>query len=124
MSGVDQAPEPFGSSPTASRCSHCQRRIRNSTMTITKDGANSRFCGDRSACRRAAHETLGEEIAIGGASTEAFGAALIAGDYVEWPWWARIVPRASRDRLRVDFAERMAAAVEQRARRAALGGES
>ena len=62
---------------------------------------------------RAHREAYGQYVATTGASTEAFGAALIAGDYVDWPWWGRLIPEAARDRLRVRCAEAMSGAVER-----------
>ncbi len=99
------------------RCAHCRRRLRNSVQSILHaDGTATAFCGQRAACRRACDEALGGT-KTDGASTEAFGAALIAADYVDWPWWGRLVPAAARDTMRSRFARAMSAAVEERASR-------
>lgn len=106
----------------ATRCARCRRRLGNSTSTLAHhddDGrltSASTYCR-RAACRRALHESFGERLPVSGASTEALGAAVIAGDYVQWPWWARLLPASARRALASEFAERMSAAVEHHVRR-------
>jgi len=105
-------------SDTASRlhCAHCGRRVppRNRTAVTTGDGKVFAYHHDKAPCRRARHEAHGRPLPVGGASDEALGAALIAADYVRWPWWARLAGNRRRDALRSEFARRLAAAVESR----------
>ncbi len=76
---------------------------------------------DKAPCRRAQHERHGRPLLVSGASDEALGAALIAADYVRWPWWGRLIGARQRDALRYEFARRLAAAVESRTERRAAG---
>lgn len=99
------------------RCAHCRRRLRNSVQSILHDdGTATRFCGQRAACRRACDEQLGGTKTTK-PSDEAFGAALIAADYVTWPWWGRLIPETARDTMRSRFARAMSAAIEEQAAR-------
>lgn len=118
-----------GAPQDGGRCAHCGRRLRGSVHSnLHDDGSSTAYCGQRAACRRACHEEYGQQLPTSGASTEAFGAALIAGDYVPWPWWAHLLPGSARDEMRDRFAKVMAAAVEDEVRRRAAhlsgaGGE-
>lgn len=100
--------------PKRPRCSACGRRVsRNGHATATEDEAVYAYCNHRAACRRAQHERHGQPLLLSGASDESPGAALIAADYVRWPWWLRVlITRGARDQLRGEFARRLAAAVE------------
>lgn len=87
-------------------------------MTITHDGVESAFCSRKAACRRSGHERHGSSLRIVGASDEALGTALIAADYVRWPWWAHLLPNSAQDEVRSRFARVLASAVEYRTRQA------
>jgi hypothetical protein len=102
--------------PDRLRCAHCGRRLpaRNYTAVTAGEGEVFAYHHDKAPCRRARHEAHGRLLRIEGASDEALGAALIAADYVRWPWWARLAGNRQRDALRSEFARRLAAAVEFR----------
>lgn len=109
---------------TGARCAHCRRPLKNSVHSIIRGagpGVETRtdYCGDRAACRRACSEQYGDKLPVTGGSTEALGAALIAGDYVQWPWWSHLLTNRARDQLRYRFAKAMSAAVEHETRRRA-----
>jgi hypothetical protein len=107
--------------PDRLRCAHCGRRTpAHNYSTVTTCGGEVFAYHDKAPCRRAQHERHGRPLPIQGASTEALGAALIAADYVRWPWWARLVGARRRDALRSEFARRLAAAVESHAERRAV----
>jgi hypothetical protein len=96
------------------RCAHCGRRVPAHNYSTVTSGGEVFAYRDKAPCRRAQHERHGQQLLIRGASTEALGAALIAADYVRWPWWARLAGGRRRDALRSEFARRLAAAVESR----------
>lgn len=106
------------------RCTSCSRRVPRSGHSSTRrDGVESVYC-HRVACRRAWYEaTGGAAPAPAYASDEARGAALIAADYVAWPWWARLVPQSARGEAAARIARLTAAAVERRVREE-IGGEA
>lgn len=98
------------------RCTHCGRHVHRHDYTSTRNlttGVTSYYCDHRVACRRALHAAHGTVTAHGHPTARAHGAALIAADYVDWPRWARLIPRSARDDLARRFALRMAAAVER-----------
>lgn len=96
------------------RCTHCGHRVaRSGHCTIARDGVESAYCTHRAACRRASHGAANVP-SLAEASTEAYGAALIASDYVTWPWWARLMPQSARDEVATRLARLTSAAVERR----------
>jgi hypothetical protein len=97
------------------RCAHCGRRVPEHNHSTVTSGGGVFAYHDKAACRRARHERHGAPLLVSGASDEALGAALIAADYVSWPWWALAAGGRRRDALRSEFARRLAAAVESRA---------
>jgi len=103
------------------RCAHCGRRVPVHNYSTVTSGGKLFAYHDKAPCRRAQHERHGQALLVSGASTEAFGAALIAADYVRWPWWARLAGGRRRDALRSQFARRLSAAVEQRVEQRAAG---
>jgi len=106
------------------RCAHCGRRVPAGNYSTVTSGGEVFAYHDKAPCRRAQHERHGRPLRVSGASTEALGAALIAADYVSWPWWARLVGGRRRDALRYEFARRLSAAVEQRTEQRAAGAVS
>lgn len=102
------------------RCTHCGRRVARSSRSaiLHADGTRSEYCAHRRACRRAEHDSIADQgpprlpYEPGDLATEAFGAALIAADYVALPWWLRLVPQRALDRLWRDAAVQIGGAVQ------------
>jgi hypothetical protein len=99
----------------AARCGYCGRRPDSRHIIgITHGGLYTEYCGHRSACRRASSDAYGTAPRLEGASDEALGSAMIAADYVKWPWWGRLLTQSARDQVASRMAMSMSAAVEQR----------
>lgn len=108
------------------RCYRCGRRVRATghSVAVMPDRTRRAFCGHKVVCRRAFHEACGTRLALEGASTEALGSAIIAADFVELPWWTRMLPRSARDELRRRFAGPLAAVVEEQVQQRERSAES
>ncbi len=98
------------------KCHHCGRRVRSSDHSSVYDTTTNErkfFCSHKRACRIACHEECGNTQALARPISEAWGAALIAADFVALPWPANWLPVHIQDEVRHRLARDIAAAVEQ-----------